>query len=540
MKKVFLTATPPTPNGDLHLGHLSGPYVGADVYTRYLKMHNIAAYYLSGADDHQSYVPWKSKQLNVTPRYVANKFGNAILETLESANVRMDAFIRPETSKYHIKFVQEFFQKLYQEGKLIEKETPCSYDETHDRYLHEAYIRGKCPHCGAECDGNACEQCGRPNDCVDMISAVSKFSNHPPTTRIFKRLYFPLSKYEKELRKFYGSVKMGSHLTALCEKMLEDGLPDIPVTHISDWGIPVPVPGYEEQRIYVWFEMAPGYLAATQELNAMIQASSDVKSLWQEDNTEIIQFFGFDNGYYHAVLFPALFLAYNPEIRLPTAFVTNEFYRLEGLKFSTSRNHAIWGRDLLQKFSPDIVRFYLCYSRPETFMTNFVLSDFESFVRSELIERWQSWLQELSHKLVKLYGGKAPDLGSWHHRHHQFYQQIKQFVDAADTAYQAENFSPQKITRTLCELVRISHSFGREESHLISMASRQDEIKASISLELLAAKMLAILSQPIMPEFSINLWKKLGYQISIQWEENFSFIPTHQAINELENLFASR
>jgi len=524
-RRVLVTATPPTPNGDLHLGHLSGPYTGADIYNRFLKMNGVQSGYLSGADDHQSYVPLKAGRIGLTPRETADKFAVAITETLAMANIHPDLFVRPETSEHHIPMIKEFLAKLHKEGKLIEREIDALYCDTCDKYLYEAHVSGNCPHCRAGSDGNACEQCGRPNTCADLLDASCKHCRQTPGTRKFKQLFFPLSQYEDKLKAFWANVSMGPHMHALCEKMLADGLPDIPITHLSDWGIEVPVEGYEEHRIYVWFEMAPGYLAATSELTGQ-----GWESVWKNQDAEIVQFFGFDNGYFHAVLFPALFMAYDEEIRLPDAFVTNEFFRLEGLKFSTSRGHAIWGREMLAQVSSDIVRFYLSYNRPETEQTNFEMKHFEDTVEQELVKGWNGWLQGLLAKTEAEYGGIVPDAGAWSSEHRRFFQSVDRLVQDAAAAYEAKTFSPQQATRLLCELARTADRFGKAEAHLQGIPSRKDERRTGIALELLAAKTMAMIAAPILPEFAHRLWRDLGFTTDLRWEGTPTFVPGGQKV----------
>lgn len=509
-RKTLVMATPPTPNGDLHIGHLSGPYLRADIHTRYLKMRGIETYYFSGMDDHQSYVPLKAAQIGLSASQTADQFGDMMTKTLQAARIDTDLLVRPRKSPYHIKLVQKFFEKLYSEGRFVAKEVLSQYCENCEKYLFEAYIRGRCPHCDAESGGNACEECGHPNDCLDLSDARCNLCGEQPTVRPFTRLYFPLSQYEEQLRDYYKSVQMSPHLTILCDQMLDNGLPDIAVSHLSDWGIPVPVDGFEGQSIYVWFEMAPGYMAATQELNEQTGSLSSWKTWWQMEDREIVQFFGFDNGYFHAVLFPALFFAYDPAIRPPRTFLTNEFYRLDGLKFSTSRNHAIWGSELLKQVPPDIVRFYLSYSGPETEQTNFTLSDFKYVVKRELIDGWQSWLQDLGTKIAIEYAGIVPSIRIWTDEQRRFYEMLQAFIPEAASTYEVKTFSPQRTTRILCELVRTARRFGKAEDYWKHGNQRKEERRTAVALELAAAKILALLSAPIMPDFATQLWKCLG------------------------------
>lgn len=530
-KRVLVTATPPTPNGDLHLGHLSGPYLAADIYTRYLRMRGIEVRYISGSDDHQSYVERKGRQIGLSARETADQYGDAIVATLQTAQIVPDLFARPGTSAHHIAFVQDFFLQLYHANKFILKEIDALYCASCDMYLFEAHVRGNCPHCGAASCGNACEECGRPNDCIDLVNPQCLYCASVPGTRRFKRLYFPLSQYHDQLVAYYRSVNMNAHMRVLCDKMLADGLPDIAISHNTDWGIPIPLEEFAGQRMYVWFEMAPGYLAATQEVLHGSPRGSEWQRFWSSDEASVVQFFGFDNGYFHAVLFPALFLAYNPAIRLPTTFVTNEFYRLDGLKFSTSRMHAIWGREFIGPIAADMARFYLAYDRPETEQTNFTREAFAATVQHELIERWQPWLQQLWGKLGREFDGAIPEAGAWSDEQRRFYQCLQQITAEVAQAYEAETFSPQRVTRLLCELVRSTRRFASAEHYLAEIATRRAQRRTAVALEAAAAKTLAQLAAPVMPSFAQRLWADLGYATPLcHWETTLTLPPAGQRI----------
>lgn len=254
---------------------------------------------------------------------------------------------------------------------------------------------GDCPHCGSRSNGNACEPCGRPNDCADLLDAHCTLCGERPVLRDCRRLYFPLARFADDLAAFWRRVDMPPHLRALCEVMAADGLPEIAVSHPGDWGIPVPVEGLGDQRVHVWFEMAPGYLREHAQARGHLPA------------TPPVQFFGIDNGYFHALLFPAAFTAYDRSIPLPRAFVVNEFYRLEGLKFSTSRQHAMWAHEELARTSPDVLRYHVLTDRPEGRQTSFSLTDLARS-RDHLTRDWNDWLDGLFTAVADACEGRAP------------------------------------------------------------------------------------------------------------------------------------
>jgi len=541
-RRVLLTATPPTPNGDLHAGHLSGPYLAADIHRRYLLARGVEAIYISGADDHQSYVPATGERLGLAPREVADRFGDAIEATLEAAEIELDLFVRPKTSAHHVPFVRSFFRALYDRGAFVEKEAPGLFCPACDRYLYQAHVSGRCPSCGAGSDGNACEQCGRPNQVVDLVDPACKRCGGKPEVRPVRRLYFPLSRHRDALAEWHRSLRMSSHLRALCARMIDE-LPDIAATHPAGWGIPVPVAGYEEQTIYVWLEMAPGFLAATDELLAGRAGDGpgprSWRDLWQGDDARLVQFFGFDNGYYHAFLFPALWLAYDPSIRLPAAFVTNEFLRLDGAKFSTSRGHAIWGRDLLARTPPDAARFYLAWIGPEREQTSFTLVEMEEPVERELRGGWEAWLRDLGRRTADRFGGLVPGTGAWTDDHEQLFAALARSAAQVAACYEAESFSPARAVRLLSDLVREARRFAAAEGHWREVPNGEEETRTAFALELAAARSLAILAAPVMPGFARRLWRALGYAESaapLAWEDAPALLPAGQRLAGLAEI----
>ncbi|HEY6806420.1 MAG TPA: methionine--tRNA ligase [Pyrinomonadaceae bacterium] len=522
--KVLVSAPPPTANGDLHVGHLSGPFLRADILQRFCKMQGREVYCICGADEHQSYVAYRAAQLGQTAQQAVDKFSEAIRETLEAAHIDVDLYMRPSRSPDHQKLTQEVFAALYATGKLIAREKPCLYCNHCERYLFEVYVVGKCPHCGAGSCGNACEACGRPNQCVDLKDAVCNQCGQTPATRLSTRLYFPLGEYEEKLRSYYESAVLSPRLREICEGMLKDGLPEIVMCHPADWGIPVPVPGFEGQRIYVWFEVATGLLSASKQLSEKLDLAGGWKEFWAKAQADVVQFCGFDNGYFYGMLIPAILMAYDPDIVLPKGILLNEFYRLDGSKFSTSRNHAIWGRELIGMASLDAVRFYLALSGPETEQTNFTLDEFDETVRRELISGWQEWLQDLGTRLSSDYDNVAPAVDVWNDEQRRFQEKIEGYISEAAAAYNLAGFSPRQAARVLTALVQATREFGET----MRRGTEESEVlQTTTALELLAVNTLAMLAAPIMPEFSAQLFQALGNDESAKapaWSNEMKFV----------------
>jgi methionyl-tRNA synthetase len=501
-------------------------------------MRGIATYYLCGADEHQSYVRFKGEQIGLAPEATADRFAEEIQKTLFAARIEVDYFARPRKLPQHQLLVADFFRRLCANGKLIKKEEDCLYCESCNLYLFEAYVGGICPHCGVPTNGNACETCGRPNLCLDLRDPHCNRCGRTPVLRRFKRIYMPLAPYEKQLRQYYDRAIISPHIRAVCEQIIEHGLPEIPVTHFTDWGIPVP--GHRGQRFYVWFEMAPGLLAATDGLAAMNGEPRGWKRFWKEDDVKIVKFMGFDNGYFYSLFFPAIFHAYDPEINLPEALIGNEFYQLNDSKFSTSRNHAIWGRDLLRQQNVDLVRFYLAYSGPESEQTNFTLAEFQQVVEREILGGVQQWLHELGRRTATHAQATAPSPAVWTDSHSHFYEYLRQVPSHMELAYSEKSFSTQLAARQLLELVRRSSAFGSSQEYWSQVSSRRLTYNTALALELAAARLFTIMAAPIMPQFAASLWKDLGQASSLQhavWPEGMEWLEPGSHILRLQRKY---
>ncbi|MEM7351850.1 MAG: class I tRNA ligase family protein [Acidobacteriota bacterium] len=525
----LVIATPPTANGDLHVGHLAGPFLAADIYARYQRLRGVEVTYLTGADRHPTYVAARAHQLGEAPAAIAERFGQQMAETLGRANIEVDHWARPDRSPHHVSWTRDVFATLFERGVLVARDAPTLYCEPCRQWLHEAFVHGKCPHCGADSGGNACESCGRPNDCVDLIEPRCSLCQGEPQTRDVERIYLPLAPFADRLETFWSEVGMSSHLQALCSQMLADGLPDIAVSHPGEWGIPVPVESFEGQRIYVWFEMAPGFLAATREALEGRQDAPDWRQLWTAERHEIRQFFGFDNGYFFALLFPAIQMAYDGDLHLPKTFLVNELYRYEGSKFSTSRNHGLQARELLAQVPVDTARFFLAYDGPEREQTTFSMAALRETVERQLAGDWQTWLRGFAEGVEEEFEGVVPGTGAWTDEQQRFFRTLGQLVASAAEAYEAATFSPRRAARVLCQLVEEARRFAGSEEHWRGLAHRFEERRTAVALEALAAKTLAQLAAPIMPGFAQDLWHSLGCNGELRWDETPEF-PSGQKI----------
>jgi methionyl-tRNA synthetase len=508
--RTLVTAAPPTPNGDLHLGHLAGPYLSADFHARYLRLRGIDGRLACGSDDNSPWVEGKALESGSTPEATARGFTDAIVESLELAGIELAAFPRPNESRHHREAVREVFAALHARGDLVERQVATPFCERCDRVLVEFRVRGRCSRCGSGVTGNTCEECGWVNH-AELVDPECTQCGARAVLRPSRRLVFPLARQAARLRDWYRRVEMPTNLRSFCAEALARGLPEVPATQPGEWGIEVPVPGFEDQRIYVWFEIGPRYLGYARHLSAADGEGGGWQRWWKSGDARVVQFCGFDNSFYYGVYIPAVLLAFDPEIRLPDAVITNEFYRLDGEKFSTSRGHRILGRDLLSRVPADPVRFYLAHTCPEREQTAFTLEAFRAGCRRELIDGWEGWLRRLGQRVDELHGGKLPATGDWTGEHHRFLRRLESLLAEAAEAYEAAGFSPQRATRVMAELVREARRFGRGELHWDRSADvKGEERRTALALEALAAKVLALVAAPVMPEAAARLWRALG------------------------------
>ncbi|GAA0241061.1 hypothetical protein GCM10010492_45240 [Saccharothrix mutabilis subsp. mutabilis] len=494
---TWITATPPTPNGDLHVGHLAGPYLAGDVLRRFLGSEGLPVRYTTGLDDHQSYVPVRGlKDGGRKGEEVADGYGETIVQVWERAGITLDTIGRPRVDAGYVAYVQNFFRKLVDDGHIVPRVKPLPYCVPCDRWLYEAYVVGACPHCGARSNGNACEPCGRPNFVGDLVDPRCVVCGDAAELRDNERLFLPLEPFTDRLVEFWSTVDMPPRLRALCEKMLDDGLPEIAVSHPSEWGIEVPVAEFADQRIYVWFEMGPGYLLE-HDLGGGVPESGPV------------QFFGIDNGYFHAVLFPASFLAYDAAVPLPRAFVVNEFYQLEGLKFSTSRRHAIWGYEALDRVGADVLRHHVLADRPNGRETSFSL-DALARTADHVDRHWNGWLRRLFAEAAEEFGGVVPDVAPGGAAWELLRGRLTRTVVELRECYDLAGFDPRRAVALLDEVVALAADFGHVHHHDRARSRGRDDYRAALAGQLAVAAGLAAWAAPALPHGADRLAGLLG------------------------------
>jgi methionyl-tRNA synthetase len=509
-RRQLIFSTPPTPNGDLHLGHLSGPYLAGDMLRRSLISTGVSAMHLTGRDDNQTYTAVKADAEATTPPEIASLYAGKIVETLSRANVPLDGFIAPDRDGKYASFVQGMIEKLYQKGYIYSRVEPMAVGQD-GTYLHEGYVRGLCPYCKEESDGNACEACGRPNQCIDLIDPIDRRTGKSVDTKNVERLYFRFSLFSDYLFDYIRSAKMPAKVFALSQTMLHAGLPDICVSYPSSWGLPISINGFQSHITYVWFEMAAGYLyGAATTIYPQLDVWEGARRVYSAE-TDVVHCYGFDNSYYHSLLFPAIYRALELDLVPPSAHIVNELLDLDGKKFSTSRNHLIWGRKLLECVPADSVRLGLALARPQAQRSNFSL---EKFVQD--VNQFWKILGELIAVAKELYQkfGRVPEPGAWLQDHQSYFDRIKSFDDSLNGSLSISNFAPQEAAREIIAFLSDSLRFVKGQSTLLDTS--QDILgnyqRTSYALMLLGLRSFAHRCAPILPDLSLHLSQALGMQ----------------------------
>ncbi|MFF4953023.1 class I tRNA ligase family protein [Streptomyces chattanoogensis] len=404
-RRTVIIAPPPTPNGDLHVGHLAGPYLACDVYARYLRATGRDVIYTTGTDDSQTYVVASARRLGTTPEALADKSWHDIRSTLAATGMKVDGFA-PFDDGYR-GTVLDFVGALHAEGRFRQRTVRFPYSEKTGEFLMEGLVSGECPECLAESRGGLCEACGHPNNFDELINPRSTVDPADVlTTREATILVLPLEEYREQLTAYYASnsVKLRPHTRQLVSEVLARPLPDFPITYPTAWGIPAPFPETPGQTINAWVEGMPASMYCTAHAQRELgeePAAND--ALWlSEQSIELVYFLGFDNVYFWGMTHLALLLAHQGRYITPAAIVSNEFYELENEKFSTSKGHVVWGRDLVAEVPRDLVRFYLALTAPEHQRTNFSRAALEKITNERLTVPWNNLVVRLGKALAEL------------------------------------------------------------------------------------------------------------------------------------------
>ncbi|MBH8608760.1 class I tRNA ligase family protein [Thermoactinomyces sp. CICC 10521] len=514
--RYLVTSAPPTPNGELHIGHLAGPYLAADVFTRYKRLKNEEILYISYSDDYQEYVErTAAEQKFLSIDHVSTENATKIIKTFELGNMNPDYFFIPKYhKKTHYKIMQSIFQDLLNKNLLELRKVPVYYCEKCKKKYFEAFARGECRNCGNLSDATYCENCCFPQPPAGLKNAFCTQCNQPLTIKETERYFFQISKLKPKLIEYLNNRSWRQEIIDLCYSIIEQTDLDTPITRPTYLGVPVPIEDKQEQLLDTWYGGASGYISATIEYFKQKGQEEQWKTFWLDPKTKWIAFLGSDCTHSHAILYPAELMSTDKYI-LPDTIITNKFYQLDNKKISTSRRHAIWGSDILKKIPADIVRLYLCYTCPEREESNFSMKEFKHLAQTILAKIWNRWLKKLlqvAHQVGE-FSLQIDELQLIHPQSKKLIQQLQENVKHMEYFLDERYFSLQQAAQTILTIADTA------SNHFVVLQQTGFNNQADLALNLKAAYTLAILAGPIMPDFSFKLLHCLGLDPQrIIWE----------------------
>ena len=532
-KRYLITSALPYANGPVHIGHLAGVYIPSDIYTRYLRLRGRDVISVCGSDEHGVPITIKARKEGVSPQVIVDRYHTLIKESFRRLGISFDIYSRT-SSPTHYKTASEFFRKLYEEGKFIERTSMQYYDEEAQTFLADRYIVGTCPRCGNErAYGDQCEQCGSTLSPDELINPHSAVSGSIPVKRETKHWYLPLDKYEDFLRKWIleGHKEWKSNVYGQCKSWLDLGLQPRAVSRDLDWGIPVPVEGAEGKVLYVWFDAPIGYISATKDL------TPDWEKYWKSEDTRLVHFIGKDNIVFHCIVFPSMLKAHGGYI-LPDNVPANEFLNLEGDKISTSRNWAVWLHEYLDDFpgKEDVLRYVLCANAPETKDNDFTWRDFQARNNNELVAILGNFVNRALVLTKKYYGGRVPACGEMNDYDRATVAELQGIRSELESSI--ENFRFREALRNAMNFARIGNKYLADTEPWKVVKTDPERVNTILNIALQITANVAVAIEPFMPFSSEKILKMLAIDRP-SWDAlgSMSVIPAGHEIGEPELLF---
>jgi len=503
--RYTITAALPYTNGPIHIGHLAGVYVPADIYARYLRLKGKDVAFICGSDEHGVPITIKAKKEGVHPQDIVDKYHSIIKESFEDFGISFDNYSRTSSAMHH-DTASEFFKTLYDKHEFVEETAMQLYDEEADQFLADRFVVGTCPKCGyEEAYGDQCESCGTSHNATDLIHPKSAITGNTPTLKETKHWYLPLNKHQEFLENWilkghkkdwkpnvYGQVK----------SWIDDGLRPRAVTRDLDWGIPVPLEGAEGKVLYVWFDAPIGYISSTKEWAK--KQGKKWEDYWKKDSTKLVHFIGKDNIVFHCIIFPAMLKAEGSYI-LPNNVPANEFLNLEGQKLSTSKNWAVWLPDYLKDFpnQQDVLRYALTANAPETKDNDFTWKDFQARNNNELVAIFGNFINRVVVLTNKYYNGVVPSPSQFTKIDEETLAKVKAYPEVIASSIERYRF--REACQELMNLARLGNKYLADEEPWKTIKTDQDRTATTMFTALQIAAALSVLSEPFLPFTSRKL-----------------------------------
>ncbi|MDB2630217.1 methionine--tRNA ligase [Ulvibacter sp.] len=545
-KRYTITAALPYTNGPVHIGHLAGVYIPADIYARFQRMQGKDVAFVCGSDEHGVPITLKAKKEGITPQQVVDKYNGIIKQSFEDFGISFDNYSRT-TSKIHHDTASEFFKKLHSEGKFIEQVTQQLYDADANQFLADRFVVGTCPKCGnKESYGDQCESCGTSHNATDLINPKSAITGAFPSLKETKHWFLPLDKYEPFLKDWIleeHKKDWKTNVYGQCKSWIDDGLRPRAVTRDLDWGIPVPAPDAEGKVLYVWFDAPIGYISATKQWAA--RENKDWEPYWKDKDTKLLHFIGKDNIVFHCIIFPSMLKAEGSYI-LPNNVPANEFLNLEGNKISTSKNWAVWLHEYLEDFpdQQDVLRYVLTSNAPETKDNDFTWADFQARNNNELVAIFGNFINRVTVLTHKYYDGVTPSEGTLSQIDIKTLETVRAYPAVIESSIERYRF--REAQQELMNVARLGNKYLAEQEPWKTIKTDDQRTKTVMFVALQIASALAILSEPFLPHTSKKLKEMLHInsretQNGLQWSDvaaKQTLIDTGHIINTNELLFS--
>lgn len=533
-KRTLITSALPYANGPVHIGHLAGVYVPADIYARYLRLKGEEVILIGGSDEHGVPITIRAKKEGITPQEIVNRYHELIKKSFEEFGITFDIYSRT-TSDIHKKTASDFFHKLYDDGKFIEQKSEQYYDDEAQQFLADRYITGTCPHCDNEkAYGDQCEQCGTSLSPTDLINPKSALSGSIPTMRATKHWYLPLDQHEAWLRQWIleDHKEWRSNVYGQCKSWLDLGLQPRAVSRDLDWGVPVPIEGAEGKVLYVWFDAPIGYISNTKEL-----LPNDWEKWWKDKDTKLVHFIGKDNIVFHCIVFPAMLKAEGSYI-LPENVPSNEFLNLEGDKISTSRNWAVWLHEYLKEFpgKQDVLRYVLTANAPESKDNDFTWRDFQARNNNELVAVLGNFVNRALVLTQKYFDNKVPARGTLTEYDEQTLKEISKVRGTVE--YNLEKYRFREALKEAMNLARIGNKYLADSEPWKTIKTDEGRTATILNLALQITANLAIVFEPFLP-FASQKIKDFLQIDTLSWNQlgNFNILSEGHTLGKSALLF---
>ena len=539
-KRTTVTSALPYANGPVHIGHLAGVYVPADIYVRYLRLKGEEVLFVGGSDEHGVPVTQRARKEGITPQDVVDRYHKIIKESFKEFGISFDVYSRT-TSSVHHKFASDFFRKLYDDGKLVEQTTKQFYDEKTEKFLTDRDVVGECPYCHKQAYGNQCEEgCGRALEPTELINPRSKETGETPILKETKNWYLPLNEYQEWLKEWIleGHKEWRPNVYGQCKSWLDMDLQPRAMTRDLDWGIPVPVEGADGKVLYVWFDAPIGYVSNTKELcDNEPEKWGSWEKWWQDDDTRLLHFIGKDNIVFHCIIFPVMMKAHGKYV-MPENVPSNEFLNLEDDKISTSRNWAVWLNEYLVDFpgKQDVLRYVLTANAPETKDNNFTWKDFQARNNNELVAVYGNFVNRALVLTKKYFEGKVPACGELTDYDRSI---IDEFVGVkGEVERLLDQFKFRDALKEAMNLARIGNRYLAETEPWKLAKTDLSRVATILNISLQLVANLAIAFEPFLP-FSSKKLREMLAMATFEWSSlgSLELMPTGHELGEVGLLF---